>query len=82
MTHEEMQELKRLAESATKREWRYSVDKYDGIHAQHERVHGPTPTITSTVNGDYFTRDMRFIAAANPAVVLALIARIEELEGK
>lgn len=78
MTRDEMQELKRLAESATPGPW-------------HSRHHGVfTSSLIDAVcnvsltTGHYESenRNRDFIAAANPAVVLSLIARIEELEAE
>lgn len=81
MTRDEMQELKRLAESATPGPWRASLDGTE----QDGWVMGPNGAcdyLTTGYEGEMAAKDVRFIAAANPAAVLSLIARIEELEGK
>lgn len=74
MTRDEMQELKRLAREATPGPWE---SKHHGVFAE-----GTDVCRVSLTTGHYESeeRNRDFIAAANPAVVLALIARIEELE--
>ena len=79
----DLDELERLAKAATGiagGKWAYVADREDCGHAQHEYVIGPRVHIGATVNGDYFTKDMKHIAAANPATVLALVERQRMLE--
>lgn len=69
-------ELKRLAESATLGPW-----GYDGSYVCPARVEGGTTYVESwrSVADCSLTENTKFIAAANPAVVLALIAENERL---
>lgn len=67
--------LEELARKATPGEWRYSVDEDDGAHVVWEHCWGPRPPCFSLAkNGDYFSRDLEFIAAANPETILKLCA--------
>lgn len=93
MTRDEMQELKRLAESATPGPWRVAgtkekpcpvVSTVDRTGYQiHSMLHvkSSEPDVWEHME-DAYCRDAAYIAAANPSVVLSLIARIEELEGR
>lgn len=93
MTREEMQELKRLAQEATPGPWRVAgtdekpcpvVSSMDRMGYQiHSTLHvkSSDPDVWEHMHETY-CRDAAFIAAANPQAVLALIARIEELEGE
>jgi len=112
MTREEMQELKRLAESATPGEWRIGRvyrkcsrdhgSPFGGGHGGPDCVYeefgrdtvydaegtslyadSGAEVVGGCPDGASISEpNARYIAAANPAVVLALIARIEDLEGK
>lgn len=72
-----MQELKRLAEGATPGPWS-TRSAWRVI----DSVFGEGIAHSNNLDDDVAAANARFIAAANPAVVLSLIARIEELEGK
>lgn len=72
--------IEQAALAATQGPWRYSLDKDDGVHVRHEYIWGPKPSISGAKNGDYFSKDMQFIAAANPAVVLELVRRLRAAE--
>ena len=81
MTREEMEELKRLAESATPGPWRASMDG-TGNDGWLMGPNGVLDFLATGYEGEMAAKDVRFIAAANPQAVLSLIARIEELEGR
>lgn len=77
-------EMKRLALAATQGEWRCS-DKHDGrfwhISCGNQAI-GATHAASKKANPAYaemFEANAKFIAAANPAAVLALIAENERL---
>lgn len=79
----DLDELERLAKAAhgiAGGDWTYKADSEDCGHVRHERVYGPRCYIGAAINGDYFTNDMKHIAAANPETVLALVQRVRELE--
>lgn len=92
MTREEMQELKRLAESATPGPWEHAEVGGFMVLAGPTKYNAPGRVsggrgLICEMDDDCFHDDQQecnaeFIAAANPQAVLALIARIEELEGK
>lgn len=87
-------ELRRLAEAATPGPWRRAgteskpcpvvsaLNKEKGyqIHSM-LWVKRDTPAVYDGMR-DVYNRDAAFIAAANPAAVLALLDRIKELEGQ
>ena len=79
MTRDEMQELRRLAEGATPGPWKAALNGTDESGWVQD---ANSDSMTVGYEGEMAAKDVRYIAAANPAVVLALIARIEELEGK
>lgn len=92
MTHEEMQELKRLAQDATDGPWEFAECGHYSVFAGPLKVNTPGRLVggrgeIARMDDDDLPEDIQeanaqFIAAANPVVVLALIARIEELEEK
>ncbi len=71
-------ELKRLAEVATPGPW-----GRDGSYVCPARVEGGTTYIESwrAIADSHHLEDVRYIAAANPAAILALIAENERLQG-
>lgn len=85
ITPELLADLKDKAKKATQGEWKASQTK---------RIYGGTDWKSTPVvetEDDYLlymellensANDAEYIAAANPAVMLALIARIEELENE
>lgn len=76
---DEERELKRLAEGADKEKWRtYSHDRR---YVENENGDSIAEAFVGSGSG-YAARvaNAEFIAAANPAAVLRLLARIEELE--
>lgn len=78
---DEERELKRLAEGADKEKWRtYSHDRR---YVENENGDSIAEAFVGSGSG-YAARvaNAEFIAAANPATVLRLLARIEELEGR
>ena len=70
-------DLKRLAEAATPGPW-----GYDGSYICPARVEGETTYVESwhAVADSHQTENVRYIAAANPAAMLELIAEVEGLE--
>lgn len=72
----DLEELKRLARDATPGPW--STKEYGPDHLEVLLPNGFSRIISDpTVVTDY---DARYIAAANPAAVLALIERVEKAE--
>ena len=67
--------LREAAERATKGEWRRASTAFNGITASAFSLTGVETILAHTVE----KRDAEFIAAANPATVLALL---DELEAK
>lgn len=89
MTREEMQELKRLAESATPGPWAEGLGDmvFAGpVKKARGSVSGGRGIVARTDDDDFDDEQNEanalYIAAANPEAVLSLIARIEELEAK
>lgn len=78
--------LERLAKSATKGEWT-CAKRADGRFwhiASGNQAIGSTHAASNKANPSYaamFEANARFIAAANPSAVLALLAHIEALRG-
>lgn len=72
-------ELKRLAEAATPGPW-----SYDGSYICPARVEDETTYVETwrAVADSHQTENVRFIAAANPAVILDLINEVEALREK
>ncbi|MFG3398684.1 ead/Ea22-like family protein [Pseudomonas sp. NPDC077408] len=70
-------ELKKLAEAATPGPW-----SYDGSYICPARVEGETTYVESwsAIADSHQMENVRFIAAANPATVLELIAENERLK--
>lgn len=72
----DVEELRRLAEAATAGPW--STKQYGPDHVEVLLPNGFSRVISDpTVVTDY---DARFIAAANPSAVLALLERVRRLE--
>lgn len=67
----DIEALKRVAEAATPGPWHYTGTETDTISPLDEGA----PYICADVQDD---DDASFIAAANPAVVLALVAALEQ----
>ena len=72
-------ELKRLAEAATPGPW-----SFDGSYICPARIEGETTYVETwrAVADSHQTENVRFIAAANPAVILELIEEVEALREK
>lgn len=69
-------ELKRLAEAATPGPW-----SYDGSYICPARVEGETTYVETwrAIADSHHTENVHYIAAANPAAILELIAENERL---
>lgn len=69
-------ELKRLAEAATPGPW-----SYDGSYICPARVEGETTYVESwsALADSHQMENVRYIAAANPAAILELIAEVDRL---
>jgi alkanesulfonate monooxygenase SsuD/methylene tetrahydromethanopterin reductase-like flavin-dependent oxidoreductase (luciferase family) len=83
MGQSDWDELERLAEAATAGPWR-TIDFAGDVH-----VYAGDDECVAAYTGCYEScavsiesRDAAFIAAADPPTVLALIARVRELEGQ
>lgn len=76
MTDAERAELKRLAEGATPGPWRAILT---GDGTQGWIGHGVSGWLKQDYDGEFDVKDVLFIAAANPAAVLALLAENERL---
>lgn len=72
MTPEKREELRRLAEKATPGPWQH-FGEWDTQHA----VTAQTQMVCSTLHGND-EANARFIAAANPAAVLDLLAYVDD----
>ncbi len=85
MTGQQLVELKTIAEKATPGPWTYRGDPADPMDdpevlAGDQWVCSTSYDTLSTSRGDRdYHADARFIAAANPAVVLALIETVERI---
>lgn len=75
----DIEELKRLAQAATQGPWRASLDG-PGEEGWVMGPNGASHYLATGYEGEMAAKDVRLIAAANPAAVLALIERVEELE--
>ncbi|EBG6486160.1 ead/Ea22-like family protein [Salmonella enterica] len=67
------QALREAAEKATPGNWRRASSRFNGITVTLFSLCGEEVTLAHTVE----KRDAEFIAAANPATVLALLAELE-----
>ena len=84
MTKEEIQKLKVLAEAASPGPWEdrlelndSGIEDEDGACICHIQDHGSINTMART--GEHFSHaDARYIAAAHPQAILALIAELDE----
>lgn len=74
----DLEELKRLAKAATPGPWQVSLN---GSGEDGWVEDSNSQYLTTGYEGEMAAKDVRFIAAANPAAVLALIERVEELTG-
>lgn len=83
---EEIKKLKTLAQAASPGPWEdrlelndSGIEDEDGACICHIQYHGNINTVTRT--GEHFSHDdARYIAAAHPQAILALIAQLEEWE--
>ena len=73
----DLEELKRLAKAATPGPWQVSLN---GSGEDGWVEDSNSQYLTTGYEGEMAAKDVRFIAAANPAAVLALIERVEEAE--
>jgi hypothetical protein len=69
--------LRDLARKATPGPWEAVADLYDGKDELYGYFHGAGPAL---FNGKEVTPDAAYIAAANPAAILALLSRLERAE--
>lgn len=76
MTALNKQALRKAAEKATPGDWRRASTRFNGITATPFSLGGEEVMLAGTSE----KRDAEFIAAANPATVLALLDEIEKLE--
>lgn len=95
MTDEQLSALEAAARAATPGEWftdRPEVDRFDpvtGHYTTPDRMHvisrvkhdGHDYAIVAITDGEMDESNAAYIAAANPAAVLALIQRVREAEG-
>jgi hypothetical protein len=79
MSNDELQQLKALAEAATPN---WFEDKWGALMvSEHEPMYMRGATIAGAGSRvEQAKKNTSFIAAANPAVILALIAKVESLE--
>ncbi len=80
MNTDDLNKLKRLAEEATPGPWALDDLNTLNVISVHEDCYTPELGTYLNVSINGFYKDSRFIAAANPQTVLALLGRIEELE--
>lgn len=78
LSKEQIDRLEVLAAKATKTEW--SDDGWNGICAASDQLNGGY--FVCTCEGPDRRNNMDYISAANPAVVLELIAMLRESESK
>lgn len=78
MTKSEIAKLKELAKQATPGPWKTADDRADDIETVTPIV--PGPKAFSKVARSTYTIDASFIAHANPAAILGLIAKLERYE--
>lgn len=72
------QALREAAEKATPGNWRRASSRFNGITVTPFSLCGEEVTLAHTVE----KRDAEFIAAANPATVLALLAELEHYKSR
>ncbi|WP_228012349.1 ead/Ea22-like family protein, partial [Salmonella enterica] len=72
------QALREVAEKATPGTWRRTSSLFDGITVTPFSLYGEDVTLAHTVE----KRDAEFIAAANPATVLALLDELEHYKSR
>ncbi|MGL4506242.1 MAG: ead/Ea22-like family protein [Aeromonas sobria] len=78
ITKDQCQELRKLADQATAGPWEARGDgRVGGVAAQDKRLNGGY--FVAECYGPRAERNSRFIAAARPEVVLALLDRLDEL---
>lgn len=90
MNDTEITELERLAKAATPGPWTKEQGQVDGIWQTHFFVKSPTDASyapvakcqSATMRTDQAEANAAYIAALSPSVVLALISRLREAEGK
>ena len=76
-------ELARLAEAATKGPWKACGTIYEHMNCEvRGGAKGEGQAIAQVWDGPNAFRDGQFIAAANPAIVLALLSEIAALRGE
>lgn len=78
-------ELARLAEAATLGKWQNGIDDCEGVVALAEHTGNVIclpPTDDMQASLEFWPRNAAFIAAANPATVLALLSEIAALRGE
>ena len=75
----ELARLRALADAATPGPWRAGTHERENVFCAYGATMGPERVLLR-MNREFpgFKRDAAFIAAANPAVVLALIAVVEQ----
>lgn len=75
---QELRKLRKLAERATPGYWSYSGREYADNGGTFETIEAETDTVI----GEYSLseKDARYIAAASPAAILALLDRLEKAE--
>ncbi|EAM7381492.1 ead/Ea22-like family protein [Salmonella enterica] len=73
MSYIDKQALREAAEKAAPGNWRRASSRFNGITVTPFSLFGEEVTLAHTVE----KRDAEFIAAANPATVLALLAELE-----
>jgi hypothetical protein len=72
-------ELRALAEKATGGTWYVAGARSTRVHTNCPKIGGYTAVCECEADGDQHLHDARYIAAANPARVLALLNEIERL---
>ena len=81
MTTPDTLELRRKAEAATPGRWYHETDHYNDHGGRYDQISSPVEIVSGEWGGPTGA-NAAFIAAANPAVILALLDRLDALEGR